>query len=412
MMVKSKVSAFVAALVLVTGGLAIAPAAMAAGAPKISEANAQTLKDAQDAMGKSNWAVVISKSDQALANAKKTPDDVYTAWYFKMKAYEAQKNAAKVMESLQGQLDSGFLAPGDQGTYLKAIAQMAYQQRDYNKAIEYGKRLADSGARDSDINAIVGQSYYLQKKYPDAAKFFGDVIGDQERRGQKPREQPLQLLRDSHDKIGNKDAARDVLEKLVIHYPKPEYWDNLLFSLRRDPKLNERQTLQVYRLMQDTKTLKRGEDYIEMSDIAANSGMPGEAFRVLEEGIAAKAFKDEQSIARANRLRDSAKRHADTDRAGLAKLEADARASSDAALEVSVGMSYFGFGEYGKAIDWLNRGLAKGSSLPNASQVQLTLGIAQLRANAKADALKTFRAIKTDDDSMKQIVRLWALHAQ
>jgi hypothetical protein len=73
--------------------------------------------------------VVISKSDQALANAKKTPDDVYTAWYFKMKAYEAQKNAAKVMESLQGQLDSGFLAPGDQGTYLKAIAQMAAARR-------------------------------------------------------------------------------------------------------------------------------------------------------------------------------------------------------------------------------------------------------------------------------------------
>lgn len=411
-MVKTKVSAVVAALVLAAGGLALAPAAMAAGAPKISEANAQTLKDAQDAMGKGNWAVVISKADQALANAKKTPDDVYTAWYFKMKAYEAQKNAPKVIETLQGQVDSGFLAPNEQGTYLKAIAQMHYQQRDYNKAIEYGERLAKNGVNDPDVNTLVGQSYYLQKKYGEAARFLNGVVTDQEKRGQKPREQPLQLLRQSYDNLGNKDAAQDVLEKLVVHYPKPEYWDNLLYSLRRDPKLNERQTLQVYRLMQDTKTLRRGEDYSEMSDIALDAGMPGEAYRVLDEGLNAKAFKDDQSIARGTRLRDSAKKHADTDRAALAKLEADAKASGDAALDVSVGMSYFGYGEYGKAIEALSRGLAKGSALPNASQAQLTLGIAQLRSKNNAEAIKTFRAIKTDDALMQRIVRLWTLHAQ
>lgn len=386
-------------------------AADAASAGKtVSPAAAKTLKAAVDASTAKNFALSISKAQEALALPGKTPYDSLVAYQLLAYAYAQQGNAAEALKALQGQIDSGAMSPAEQAKAIKTMTGVAYQQKNYAQAAEFGNRMIRSGDADAETYGIVGHSLYQQGKYADASKLLDDYVDDQERKGQVPRESTLNVLRGSQDKLGNKNGVIDTLEKLVVHYPKPEYWDILLYTQRRDPKLTERQTLQVYRLMQATNTLKQASDFTEMADLAANAGVPGEAQRTLEQGLAANAFTQETDKSRATRLLASAKKSVAADQAGLAKLEADAKAAKTGDLAFAAGAAYYGTANYPKAIESLNLALTKGG-LKNPPEAQMMLGISQLRANNKAEAVKTFRSIKTEDPLTQRIAKLWVLYA-
>jgi Flp pilus assembly protein TadD len=139
--------------------------------------------------------------------------------------------------------------------------------------------------------------------------------------------------------------------------------------------------------------------------------MAGEGQKVIDQGLAAKVCKDKVELDRLMRLQGAAARFAAEERAKLAKLEAEARAAKTGEPDVALGSSSFGFGEYAKSAEALSRGIGKGG-LKDVADAQLTLGIAYLRAGNKAEALKTFNAIKTPDPNMQRIVKLWKLYAQ
>ena len=58
----------------------------------------------------------------------------------------------------------------------------------------------------------------------------------------------------------------------------------------------------------------------------------------------------------------------------------------------------------------LNRGVSKGG-IKNPVEAQLLQGIAQLRAGNKAEAQKTFNAVKSDDVTWARLAKLWSLNA-
>ena len=73
-------------------------------------------------------------------------------------------------------------------------------------------------------------------------------------------------------------------------------------------------------------------------------------------------------------------------------------------------MAYLGYQQYDKAIDEFSKGIAKGG-LTNPTEAQLALGIAQLKAGHKDDAIKSFKAVK-GDPVLERLAALWVLHAQ
>jgi tetratricopeptide (TPR) repeat protein len=75
-----------------------------------------------------------------------------------------------------------------------------------------------------------------------------------------------------------------------------------------------------------------------------------------------------------------------------------------------VGIAYLGYGQYDKAVDQLQKGLDKGG-LKDESQARLLLGIAQLKAGHKDDAVKSFKAVK-GDPILERLASLWVLHSK
>ena len=410
-MSKKFISAVALAAALTLGSQAFAPAAFAGeDKPTVSRAAAKPLKAAQEAAQAKNYGEAVAKAKEALALPNKTPYDTYVANQLLAFAYARQGNNAEAASAMEAQLDSGFASPAEQATIIKALSSVAYQQKNYAKTVEYGQRLVKSGAADAETYTLIAQSYYLQGKYKEAASFLGSYVSDQERRGQTPKEQSLQLISDSYSKAGDNAAATGTLEKLVAYYPKPNYWNNLLYTMMRADGNTDRHTLNIYRLMQDTKTLQQGSDYTEMAQIALDQGTPGEAVSIIEQGLAANVFEDKTSKDRNQRLLDSAKKAAATDKAGLTKFETEAKAAKTGEADIALGRGFLSYGMNDKAEEAFARGMGKGG-VKNADEAQILLGIAQLRQGKKDEAVKSFKAVKSTDATFQRLAKLWSLHA-
>ena len=126
--------------------------------------------------------------------------------------------------------------------------------------------------------------------------------------GQQPKEDALKLVLGDCVKIEDTACQQHTMERLVTYYPKPEYWSNLLFSMRRQTSNNDTNTLQTYRLMNDVDILKEAGDYNEMAQLALEAGSPGEAQKVLEKGFDKGAFTDQRVKDRNTRLLETVKK--------------------------------------------------------------------------------------------------------
>jgi hypothetical protein len=413
-MSKTFIRGFVAAAALTLGGLT-APTAWSQGAPpapKVSQSLAKTFQAAQEAQKAKRWGEVVSKAQEVLAASGRKPDDTYYAYYLIFEAGRSTSNNADVRKGLEGMVESGFLNSQQQVNYLKALQTMAFQAKEYDAAIDYGNRMIKSDTADAEVQQLVGQSYYQKGTFAESARVFNDMVNEQVKRGQTPRENFLVLLQASYNKLNKKDGETDALEKLVVYYPNPKYWDQLLYSVRSNPALEPRQKLWVYRLMWATGTLKQGLDYNRFAEYSQGAGLPAEAQKVYEAGLKANAFTADDK-ARIERQMKALSTVAATDRAELPKLEAQAKAAPSGDLDVTIGMALHSYGEPDKAIEALQRGLGKGGLKEQmAVDGAMGLGMAQLRNKDIAGAKKTFQNIKSGDPNIQRIAKLWALYAK
>jgi tetratricopeptide (TPR) repeat protein len=406
-MSKVIVRSVLVAAVLCFGGLA--SAGQAAG-PRTSPALAETFTALQSAVNAKRYAEATAKAREVLASPRKSPDDVYAAHGFLAQIATAQRDAAGQIAAMEGMLESGF-SPGTatQNQLRKGLASAYFAQKNYAQALKYGTAMIQSGSADPDVKTVVGQSYYAQRNFGEAVKFYGGEVSNAEKAGRRPDRNDLNFLYNSYSKAGNQDAAQSTLEKLVRHHPDPNTWLALLYEVKKE-RLDPRQKLHVFRLMDSTGNLKRGPDFMDYSTAATQLGLANESQYVLDAGLKGEAFEQQVERDRAMRYLKSETTRAATLRAELAKQEAAARAAPTGNEYVALGMAHYSFRQYPKAIEALKAGIAKGG-VKNVADAQLTLGAAQLKAGQKAEAAQTLKAIKAEDEVTQRIAKLWALHA-
>src|SRR6516164_3450727 len=383
--------------------LASAPSALAQEkgekGPKNSPALAKPLKEANDALKAKNYSDAITKLRAAEGVAGKTPGDQYIIDEMLSFAYIKTQNypeAAKVMEA---KLDSGLTPQSEQPMLVKQLATINYQIKNYDKAVDFGNRAIKGGFADDQIRTIVGQSYYLKGDWKNTLKFEDDLVNQQIKAGQTPTNESLSLIYSACTKLQDEACQTRAVEKMVTYYPKPDTWAQLLYGIRKDTSGNGADLFQTYRLMRDTDVLKEPSDYTEMAELALDAGSPGDAQNVLQKAQEKNVFTDQRS-----------KKRAQADQAGLPKLEKEADAASSGDKNIAVGRAYLGYGQYDKAVDQLSKGLGK-SGVKNEADARLTLGIAQLKAGHKDDAIKTFKAVK-GEPALERLANLWNLHAK
>jgi len=396
------------------GGLATAallPTLVLAGepAPSIGPKVGKPMKAAQDAIKAKNWAEALAKVKEAQAIEGKTPFEEYQINEFLGFILINQKDYAGAAAAFEKNINSGQVPAAEINNKLKTVAQLTFQTKQYPKAIDYTGRYLKAVPGEADMQILLAQAHYLQKSYKGAAEAAMPAVVATERAGKKPDENWLLLMMRSNYELNDNAGIQTSLEKLVRHYPKPDYWDGLLATMAKTGDRNDRLTLGIYRLRLETGTLKRADDYVEMGQLAIDAGVPGEAQQVVEAGFANKLLDVPESKARNERLLASAKKLADEDKATIANEAKAAQSAASGQADVGVGQAYLSYGQYDQAIEALERGIKKGGvKLPE--EAQISLGIAYLKKGQKAQAQTAFKAV-TGDSPWARLAGLWALRA-
>jgi tetratricopeptide (TPR) repeat protein len=378
--------------------------------PTNSAKLAKPLKEAQDALKAKKYAEAIAKLKEAEGTAGKTAYDQYLINDMLTFAFIRTNDYANASKTLEGEIDSGFVPAAEVGQKIRGLAEIYYQLKNYDKAIEFGTRAIKEGHADDELRKLVGQAYYLKGDWKGTLRFEEGLVEGVIKSGGTPSSESLQLVLSSCVKLEDRGCETRALEKLVTYYPKPDYWYQLLYGLIKETASSDANTLQTFRLMSEVDVLKSPEDYTEMAQLALEAGSPGEAQQILEKGFQKNVFTDQRSKDKNQRLLAKAKQLAATDQASLAKNAKEADAAATGAKNVGMGIAYFGYQQYQKAADELSKGISKGG-LRNPSEAELLLGIAQLKAGHRDDAVKAFHSVK-GDPVLEKIAGLWALHAR
>src|SRR3569833_2135696 len=178
--------ATVAASAVLVSGLSFAADKEKDSKNKVSKELAPSLKAAQEALQKKQLPEAIAKLKEAEGNPKKTPYDQHIINELAGVAYAKQNNFAEASKYFENEINDGFLDEKELPGRIKAVAQMNYQLKNYDKAIEYGNRAIKGGFADDEMKTLVGQSYYLKGDYKGTLKFYDDIIAQQIKAGRAP----------------------------------------------------------------------------------------------------------------------------------------------------------------------------------------------------------------------------------
>ena len=375
-------------------------------AETVSKGIAKTLQSAQNASKARKWSGCLADLRQAESAGGLTAYDTYIINELRGFCAFSSGDSATALRAYESNLSSQYATKASMSGRIKALMQIHYNATNYGKAVEYGRRAISNGTADSDVYTLIAQSYYVQNDFKNARDFTGRWIADQEKRGQIPKQNALNIYLTSCMKLNDAACTSAGFEKTVSYYPNPDAWANLMQSLFKAG--DEASMLQTYRLATEVGAMRAGSDYKEMAQLALEKGLPAEAQSAIEAGFARNVFVEQREIDSNNRLLASAKGKVAADKAGLAQRDKQAAAGKQGDADLVVAESYLSYGQYAQAIAVAQRGIAKG--VTNAANAQLVLGIAQFRAGNKADAVKAFKAVK-GNESLQRLAKLWSLRA-
>jgi tetratricopeptide (TPR) repeat protein len=380
----------------------------AADQPNVSGDFATDFTEANDDVKAKKWTEAIAKVKAIQANPKpKSPYDNYVANALLMSAYSGLNDQANAEGPIEVVAASEYYPAAQKATLYKLLASINFGSKNYDKAIEFTNKAIALGDTSEDTTQSLASAYYLTNRYKEALAVWQEIASKAEAAGKKPDEKTLKLIWQTASNLKDESTQAKVIDKLVADYPKPEYWQNAMVSLRTSDVHDDRLLLNIYRLKNEVGVLTAGDEYSEMAQIALDQGNPGLAQSAMETAIGKKVFTDPRDQDRAQRLLDLAKKQAATDRSALAKDEADAANAPSGEVLVNVGATYLGFGMNDKAVAAISAGIAKGN-LKRPNEDYLLLGIAEARMKNNAEAAKAFGKVSGDTRYVR-LAKLWGL---
>ena len=286
--------------------------------------------------------------------------------------------------------------------YTLSIATRYFNDKDYANAVDWSKTyMGMNGPAHDQVDRILLRSYYFLKDYPNAMQASIEALSHLDAAA-TPNETDVEILGESALKIKDREHYGLALTKLVAYYPSPDRWDDLVhYVIDQSTFQRDKHILDVWRLLYTVGAMTQPEQYEDYALAAEQVGFPGEASLAMD--------KDTDQSPKTGQLRAKVKKDVDTDQKSLPKADTDAHKAASGDILVKLGIDYYGYGQYDKAITTIQEGIAKGG-LKVPDDAQLALGIVYLAAGQKDKAVETFKSVtKTGGDA--ELAQLWALKA-
>jgi tetratricopeptide (TPR) repeat protein len=370
------------------------------------------LQAAQDLVKANRFKEALAKVREVDAIGGKSAYETYLVERMRGSAAAGAGDSQTAMRAFEAALGSGKAQGQDQLRMIEAIATSAYNARDFAAAKKWGTRYFEAGGSSGQMRTLMTQSAFQSGDYATVARESLAEITADEKAGRTPSEEKLQLLANSYLRQKNTTGYVSAIEKLLNYYPKKSLWADVISRLQSKPGFSDRFSLDVYRLKLATGNLTATNDYMEMAQLALQSGFAVEGKKVIEEGFKAGALGAGAEAERHKRLRDLADKKVSESQKMMSDgvEEKEANAASDGNALVKLGYTMATSGQSAKGIGMIEAGIKKGG-LKRPEDAKLYLGIAQIQAGQKSKAIPTLRSIK-GTDGVADLASLWALFAQ
>jgi hypothetical protein len=391
-------------------GVALAPppvALAAAEAPSARPQIGRPVEQAEQLLKERKFQEALAKLAEADAVEHKTPYESYVIEATRAAVLLQSGDYPGTIKALEAALATGILTPADALNRIETVAKLSYQTKDYQTLREYAERYYREGGTDEEPHLLLAEAAYQQGDFAAAAAASRSLLAADERAGRPLPEPVLQMLASSEYRQQHDAAYQAALMQLVVHYPKREYWAELIAAAEKKPGFSDRLALDLARLKVATGTLTMPADYVDAAQRALLDGLPGDAKSFLDKGFAAGVLGKGTDAARQQRLAAMAQQQASDDQKGLAAKAKEAEAARSGLPAVQLGEAYASYGRYAEAIAALEQGLEKGG-LDHPEEAKLELGIAYLAAGNKAKAASVLSGI-AGEDGARELAQLWLI---
>lgn len=305
---------------------------------------------------------------------------------------------------------SGRLEEANRIHLMLVSASLYYNElKDYPKAVEYARMYEKAGGDASKSRALMIRAMYLSNDNTGTRDELKKVIADAEKAGKKPEHEDIKLLFSAAGKLKDMDGYLYGKELEARYYPSDEVWSDVLYrGVLSKKNFNQKLTVDALRLERVIVKPLGGDRAHELAEAAAAAGSFTEAKQVLDEGFASGQLGTGSQAAAQKKLRDQVTKSAADDAKTIAASEASALKSKDGTGLVNVGQVYASMGQYDKAADLIQKGIAKGGLKITADQAKLRLGAALAQGGKKDEAIKVFQSI-TGTDGGADIAKYWIM---
>ena len=368
------------------------------------------LQAAQELIKAGKYKEALQKVRDADAVANKNPGENYLIERMRIAAASGAGDVDTAAKSFEALSATGKVSAADKARMAESIAGGYYRAKDYAKAMQWGQRYFKEGGTSPAIRTLLIQSQYLAGDFAGAARELTTEIQTAEKGGSAPAEDRLKLLLNAALKLADNNAYVYAMEKLVTYYPKKEYWVDLLSRLQRKPNFSDRLALDTYRLSLATGSMSATNDFMEMTQLALQAGLPSEARQVVDKGFAANVLGQGAEAERHKRLRDLVSKKLDEAKAGQAEAQKQALADKNGTALVNAGFDMVFSAQAPQGLAMMQQGIAKGG-LKRPDDATLHLAIAQLMAGQTPKAQALLKTV-VGNDGTADLARLWSLYAR
>lgn len=349
----------------------------------------------------------LAKAREADAVGGKNPAEQLMIDRMKGAAAQRAGDNGTAIAAFESAFASGKLSGAEQAQVAESIAFAYSQQKNNAKATEWVAKARAAGGNSASLNQLAA---YLQGSSGDYSQIFKDAqaqVHAAEQAGRRPAEDDLLRLADAARRINNNGVYSSALEKLVLYYAKKDYWTAHLASIQRKPGFADRLALDVGRLKLANGLVTKTDDYMELAQLALQAGFPTEAKAIVDKGYASGALGTGDQAARHQRLKDLVLKSQAESAATIAQQAAEAAAEKEGNDLVKAGTVYASMGQADKAIELIEKGIAKGGlKRPDDAKLRLALAMAQA-PRTKSKGLQALRAIGGTDGTA-EVARLYA----
>jgi tetratricopeptide (TPR) repeat protein len=247
---------------------------------------------ARVAIQSSQWSQAIDDLKAAETKSLPLAQDRTAIYELEAFVYIRLKNFQSAQSAYEAALAAGGHTLQEEAKILRYVFQLATVNEQRTKAIEYGQRITAADAAGPNDLLIMGQLYYQQGDCKNSAAWGDKAIAAYRQTGESPKEVLYQMKLQCSSNIGDSNGMIAALVELIRLTNKPSYWNNLL-RIERAEERDPHNTLMIYRLMYDTKSMTVDTDYIEMAQLLGDAGLPEEARAVLKTAMSSSLIKDE-----------------------------------------------------------------------------------------------------------------------